>query len=1000
LQFSLFDDRDCEVEVTLTNVLYVPTCRYNLFSMSAADRKGASLHIQDGAFSVESRGRRWISGHATGSHMYAFMEGGPTAFASEASIDVKLAHQRLGHPSSERLQRSIPLVQGLNVAARPAASSVCDSCIIGKHSRTKFPKQTEHRAKTKFELVHSDVCGPMETESVGGSRYLLTLIDDFSRYTRVYFMKHKSEASTIVKEYVQLVKTQFDVKVKSLRTDGGGEYVNEDLSRFLREKGIRHQKTAPYTPQQNGVAERKNRTIFEAVRTMLHSGRMQKRFWVEAAATAVYLQNRTATTAVDGKTPYEALFDERPNASHLKVFGCDVYVHVPDARRRKLDDKSVACRFLGYGEDVKAYKVYDPATKRIFSTRDVVFKESCFGAYKLEDLSEFNIYEIDDIPKEHEQLRQAPPEKLGEVEERQPDADGAAAAEPQPEPKRSGRERRPTQHYGETVDNWHDFCVGDEVPTYPDRPHSLASYAMLAIDAHEPQTYEQAIRSQESDKWRDAMDYEIAALKKMQTWELTELPSGRRAVGSKWVYKLKRDASGDVFKYRARLVAKGFTQQHGVDYNEVFAPVARFASIRLLLGMANLLNLEVHQMDVQSAFLNGKIEEEIFMKQPPGYVDEAQPNAVCRLQRSLYGLKQSARCWNLELHKYLISNGYTQCTADPCVYVKRDGESFLWLSLYVDDLILACNDTDMLCREKKLLGSGFEMTDQGEIGFILGVLVERDRTKRVMTLSQHAYLQEVLERYGMSDCKQTTTPCDLSATLTKLRIDEEVCRHVQYQSVVGSLLYAALATRPDLAHAVGVLARHVAAPGERHWTAAKRVLRYVRGTVGAKLTFSAELGEQLIGYSDADWAGDHDSRKSTAGYVFLLGGAVSWRSKLEPIVAQSSMEAAYIALNWACQERVWLVRLLQDFKMEEFDGNIVFEDNQGAIAFSRNPSNRPGSKHIEVKWHWIRELVADKKVEIKYCPTAEQLADFFTKAVGRVVFEKNRRGVGVRMLGN
>jgi hypothetical protein len=478
------------------------------------------------------------------------------------------------------------------------------------------------------------------------------------------------------------------------------------------------------------------------------------------------------------------------------------------------------------------------------------------------------------------------------------------------------------------------------------------------------------------------------------TWELVDLPEGKNLVGCKWIFKVKRKADGEIDRYKARLVAQGFSQEFGLDYKEVYAPVVRY---NWVLAIANKLNLELHQMDVKTAFLNGQLNEEIYMKQPPGY--EKEPEKVCKLKRSLYGLKQAARMWNFEIDGYLKGAGYVQSKTDPCIYVKaglKKGSVFL-LALYVDDLLLATNDKEQLKAEKAALGQAFSMVDQGDAHFILGMTIERDRKRKVLKLGQKKYLQGVLERFGMQDSKPALAPMEFKEKMSPSKDESDDCFRQRYQEAIGCLTYASVASRPDLAISVNLMSQFAAQPSQEHWTAVKRILRYVRGTVDRGLTFRADsdTGITLTGYSDSDWAGDKDTRKSVSGYLFLVsGGVVSWRSQRQSVVALSSTEAEYVALAEACKEAAWLRRLLDDMGFPQA-ATPLKGDNQGALALAKNPVHHDRTKHIDTKYHFIREMVKEGKVDLDYCSSEDMLADGLTKVQGRVLFEKFKQAVGV-----
>ena len=492
------------------------------------------------------------------------------------------------------------------------------------------------------------------------------------------------------------------------------------------------------------------------------------------------------------------------------------------------------------------------------------------------------------------------------------------------------------------------------------------------------------------------MEKEYSSLLSHETWNLVDLPKDRNLVGCKWVYKTKRKANGEIDKFKARLVAQGYSQEAGVDYNEVFAPVARYTSIRSVLALANQFDLEAHQMDVVSAFLNGELEDDIYMRQPEGFVDPENPSKVCKLKRSLYGLKQSARCWNQLMDEYLKSSNYIQSSADICVYYRKNKKGIMIFAVYVDDTIICSNNKSLLIAEKERLSNAFEMDDRGEVHHILGMEVHRDRENRVLTIDQKTYLEDVLQRFGMEECKPVATPLEAGKNFHKLSDDEEPADEKQYQAAVGSLNYAAIASRPDLSTAVGKLSQFMKSPSAEHWSAVKRVLRYVKGTLNLGLRFAHSDSFKLVGYSDSDWAGCIDSRKSTSGLVFRVGSStVSWSSKKQSVVALSSTEAEYIALCSAAQETVWLRKLFADLDMTQVEPTTVYEDNQGAICLAKNPTNHSRTKHIDVKYHFTREMVESGVMKVDYVSTSDMVADTLTKALPRPSFEKHRLSMGV-----
>ena len=492
-----------------------------------------------------------------------------------------------------------------------------------------------------------------------------------------------------------------------------------------------------------------------------------------------------------------------------------------------------------------------------------------------------------------------------------------------------------------------------------------------------------------------AADREYDSLIENDTWDLVELPAGRKTVGCRWVFKVKYKNNGQVERFKARLVAKGYTQRYGIDYDETFSPVVRFASIRTVLAVALEKNMIIHQMDVETAFLNGLLNEDIYMVQPEGYAISGKENLVCKLKKSLYGLKQSPRCWNTVLNQYLESIGFKSCDADPCVYVRCSSNGLFIIAVYVDDLILAAESSTELLEVKRSFSSQFRMKDMGELHYCLGVSIEQNRENSRILLHQNQYILGMLERYGLSDATTYATPSDTNVKLKKDCANSNAVDVSKYQSMVGSLLYAAMATRPDIAYAVSCVSKFNSSPTKTHMTALKRIFQYLKYSSNLALKLE-KSGKGLLCYSDADWAGDQDDRHSTTGNVFMLGGgAISWISKKQSVVALSTAEAEYIALSSATQEVIWLRRLLTDLHLPENGPTKIWEDNQGAIAISKNPVAHGRTKHIDIRHHFVREAVCNKVVDVKYCPTEVMVADIFTKALPRDRFERLRGQIGL-----
>ncbi|KAK1918670.1 hypothetical protein P3342_001719 [Pyrenophora teres f. teres] len=475
------------------------------------------------------------------------------------------------------------------------------------------------------------------------------------------------------------------------------------------------------------------------------------------------------------------------------------------------------------------------------------------------------------------------------------------------------------------------------------------------------------------------------------------VPKGsQHALGGKWVFKLKRGPKGEILRHKARWVVRGFEQQEGIDYFETFASVVKPMSYKALFAISAALDLEIHQMDVKTAFLYGDIDTEIFVEPPHGLKDSE--GKLCRLRKALYGLKQSPRIWYETLSTFMKEQGFTPLASDPGIFTK----GLLFVAIYVDDLLIAGADLDAIAALKSALSARFEMSDLGECHYYLGMEIIRDRPNHTLRLSQAGYLAKILQDFGMANCSPNTVPmsgnlCPGPAGFQASKLDTK-----RYQKAIGSLMYLMLGTRPDIAFTVGCLSRYMSNPADIHHAAVKHLWRYLKGTSNLTLVYHGDL-KPLQGYTDADWGSDPDTRRSTAGYAFNLGSAViSWSSKRQPTVALSSCEAEYMGQTQATKEAVWLRGLLTEFQIMKADSAAtqILADNQGAIALASNPNNHARSKHIDIQWHYTREVQESGKIVLRFTPTSSQIADGLTKALPKAAFQRFRSALGLEAWGS
>ena len=442
---------------------------------------------------------------------------------------------------------------------------------------------------------------------------------------------------------------------------------------------------------------------------------------------------------------------------------------------------------------------------------------------------------------------------------------------------------------------------------------------------------------------------------------------------------------------------KDLRKNTALDYEETFAPVVRFESVRTLIALSAKYGLRLEQLDVTTAFLNGELEQEIYMSQPEGFVVPGKENYVCKLKRSIYGLKQSPRCWNETVHTFLSDNNFRQADSDPCIYVNReDYGSILIVAVYVDDIIVASKTDSQIGKFKTLIGDRFKIKDLGLLNYFLGVTVDQ-RTDGSIFIGQKSYTNALLEKYSMTDCKPVGTPVSTDVKLTLSTDGQKPADTRLYQSAVGSLLHLSLRTRPDISFAVSLVAKFASSPTTEHWSAVKRIFRYLKGTVNLGLQYFPSKNEECEGFADASWADDVDDRKSTSGYVFKLSGApITWKSKKQTSVALSTAEAEYLSLAAAVQEAVWLRHLLEDFDKPLQSPMVIHEDNQATISMTKNPQFHGRAKHMELRFHFVRQHICSNNVELIYCPSEENIADLFTKSLALDKHQYFRTLLGMR----
>ncbi|KAI3776447.1 hypothetical protein L1987_46232 [Smallanthus sonchifolius] len=787
-------------------------------------------------------------------------------------------HKRLGHPSTEKLSH-VNFLKNVNFNSN---NKVCDSCLRAKFTKVPFPNSS---VKTNgcFDMVHCDIWGGYRTPSLTRAHYFLTLVDDYSRSVWVYLIKQKSEASMCLMNFHQLIETQFGKKIKRFRCDNGGEFTSNQMKLFYAKHGIILETTCPHTPQQNGVVERKHRHLLEMARAIRFEANLPIKFWGECILTATYIINRIPSEILENKTPYEILLKKPPDYHHLRVFGCLAYYWNYDTKGDKFVPRGRPGVFLGYPCGTKVYRIYDFELRRLVISRHVRFVEEIFP-YVDNKLQPEMVKASDE--EEH------PDWSKGGIPTDDFKDDDSHNNHPSTSNTMHETDMGPQSEQGVNVNSDSDTEPVTEhideaqVPvTDHSRPSRIRTQPFLtAIDSFdEPKTFKQAAQD---PKWQEAMKNEIHALEQNNTWSLQELPAGKKPIDSKWIYKIKYKPNGEIERYKARLVAKGFTQMEGIDYHDTFAPVAKLVTVRTLLALAVKRNWHIHQLDVNNAFLHGDLEEEVYMKIPPGFTNGENETWVCRLQKSLYGLKQASRNWYHKFTSTLEEMGFKQSLADPSLFTYKTDVVHAAVLIYVDDVIMVGDDINKIRDTKAELHRRFTIKDLGNLKYFLGIEVAR--TKDGIVLSQRKYTLDILRDMGLEGCRPSAFPMEQGLKLDKGENDERVDAG-QYRRLVGRLLYLQ-ATRPDIAYSVNLLSQFVADPRQPHFDAALRVVRYLKTTLGQGILLPKEGGMHLVAYSDSDWMGCLFTRRSRTGYLLVFGGApVSWRSKKQSVVSRSQL---------------------------------------------------------------------------------------------------------------
>ena len=947
-------------DITLSNALFIPTFNQNILSVPALTFNGATVNFKGNSGTIQFKEHKNTD--------FKISKSKNLYYVNSVKTDQRTLeewHKTLGHCNFKDIIDLEKSVDGMKITN--STETECETCILGKMIQT-VSRKSDDRAKQPFDIVNIDLAGPIDPIADGGDfKYALICVDHYTNLICTYLLKQKSDAGKAFKIYLSDIAPYG--KIKCVRSDQGGEFLSAEFESILTENKIKHEKTAPYSPHQNGKAERGWRTLFSMARCLLIDANLPKNMWSYALKTAAYIRNRCLNKNI-GKTPFEAVTKKRPNIKNMHIFGQTCYAFVNNPK--KLDNRSRKGIFVGYDRDSPSYLVYFPEIGQVKKIRDVKFSSQTFSTDS--NSNQANIPLVNDSDSEEDVSFN---DHKSNNEQQNTDLDNLNETEHNTDLKRT---RKKPKHLS-------DYYVDNEV----DEHLNVTLHYVYGVNLDLPTTYNEAMNSNDSDEWRKAMNNEIKALEDNDTFELVSAPQDRNIVGGRWVYVIKTGLHENK-EYKARYVAKGFSQTPDIDYSETFSPTARMTSIRLLMQLSVQMKLKVHQMDVKSAYLNAPIDKEIFVEQPQGYAINGKNNEtlVWKLKKSLYGLKQSGRNWNETLNLHLSKLEFKQSTNDPCIYSKRSviDDSFVYLLTNVDDLLIFAKSESELNQIKSKLNEWFKMKDLGEVKYYLGI--EFNVFHDTITMSQSKYIDQLLQTFGMKDCKARYTPCEMNSNKLNTYTDPLDQNDTKtYRQIVGGLIYLMSCTRPDLSFVVTMLSQFMSKPTSGHMIIAKHVLRYLKGTMHFKLTFSYSEDISIDGYCDSDWASS-DDRKSITGYCFQLstqGPLISWKSRKQPTIALSTCEAEYMSLVSAIQEGKYLVSLVSEITESVLEFKLKC-DNQGAIAIAKNPVKHQRTKHISIKYHFIRDEISKGNVEVTYIPSEFNIADLFTKPTSSIKLKK------------
>lgn len=957
-------------------------------------------------------------------------------------------HNRLGHISIDKLndmaKNHTVLDLDYKIVSR-AQLRFCEGCAAGKQVKKSFNKVHEPRTMEPRREFSTDLTGPFRTKSKQGNYYGQVVCCTGSRLLITIGVKAKSESPNNIQKLILLIQNQFNEVLKEIKSDDAGEMRTASFTKFLDKLGIKLTISISDAHEQNALAERGIRTLMDGTRVVLHVSKLPASFWEYALHFMAHVYNLRCHPALDGASPYQRFFKKTPSVKHLRVFGSHCFVLDNVKNRNKIKPRSFPGRLIGFntdsfGANPNGYLIYFPSTKKIVKARNVLFNEDPV------------IYACHEFVDSYYALERSPPAADDDGHETEPEVDAVeedevACGENVESTTITKKDDENaidgvTKDYESTGENDEGAMGLEEVPCSssdedvddrpiairksrrntrpPDRltmslnlimaiwiPIQTALFAFscaFTLFSKEPRSYKEALKSSDAKQWIEATDTERKALEDAGTYRICDPPPGAFIIPTKMVYKIKQKVDGSIDKYKARLCARGDLQEYGINYDETFAPVVKFATIRMIIALSTIMNWTIFQLDINSAYLYGKIDQEIYMHIPDGFYPSARKQGkVLKLLRSLYGLKQAGMIWFQLLHDFLLNNGFITSSLDRCCFVKRTKDIIIIVLTYVDDILYTSNSIEELKKFKDMMANRFKMKDLGELEYMVGLRIKRDGNKT--TIDQSLYHGDILSRFNFTNERYAKMPLPESTILCPADEKDELANTTEYQSKVGSLMYSMLGCRPDLSFAVGQVARFMHKPTTSHLSYVHQIFRYVKFTINNGLKYVYNGGDdlqsriaavKLCAFSDADWAGDENDSKSTNGFIIMLAGApIVWRSFKQRTVAKSSTEAETSAADECTNEIRWCREMLKFLGFEQMEATPLHMDNAAAMAGITKGNATKRNKFFRVRIDAMHESIKLKEITLVYMKSSELPADMLTKALSGPKILKHKQCISV-----